>query len=229
MDFGDGAPEICFLGRSNVGKSSILNALFGKRLAHTSAKPGRTRLMNAFSVGGQDGGGKNRLVVMDMPGYGHGGRAEWGTQIIKYFEKRAELKRAILLVDAEHGLKLSDTQLLKVLKEHEVPFQVVLSKADKIIFDGNRNPSPEVLEQRLAQLRDTMEGIKEAVQPDTEENEGGVGEVIACSAMKWVHGEKMNINAVRFAMLQAAGLEYRPVVAAPKPLDIVSHEELFGA
>jgi GTP-binding protein len=226
MDFGR-SPEVCFLGRSNVGKSSLLNTLLCKRIAHTSSKPGRTRLMNAFAVGSDDNP-ENRLVVMDMPGYGKGGRAEWGIQIMKYLEKRKELKRAFLLIDAEHGIKPMDLRLLGFFKSQDVPYQVILSKADKILFPGSRTPSPKAVEARIAALRRTMEAVKEAIQPDSEADGGAVGEVIACSSEQWVEGTRIGINAVRFAMLQATGLEHRPSVKLAKPVEIISHEEIFG-
>ena len=78
-------PEVAFLGRSNVGKSSLLNALMEQKMCHTSSKPGRTRSMNFFAVGGEDGhSSPGKLVVLDMPGYGKGSREEWGSEIIKY-------------------------------------------------------------------------------------------------------------------------------------------------
>ena len=84
-------PEVAFLGRSNVGKSSLLNALMGKKICHTSSKPGRTRSMNFFAVGGEDGyGNLGRLAVLDMPGYGKGSREEWGREIMKYLLGRKQ-------------------------------------------------------------------------------------------------------------------------------------------
>ncbi|KUJ21803.1 uncharacterized protein LY89DRAFT_575996 [Mollisia scopiformis] len=224
MDYGN-SPEVCFLGRSNVGKSSLLNALLLRRLAHTSSKPGRTRLMNAFAVGAEDDLLK-RLVVMDMPGYGKGGRAEWGVQIMKYLEKRKELKRAFLLIDAEHSVKPADRQIIELLKQKNVPFQIVLAKADKIVFPGSRTPSPGALEARLTELRETMNAVKDIVQPDTEDDGGAVGEIIACSSEKWIDGKRMGIDAVRFAMLRAAGLEFRPRITTSKPVEIISHDEI---
>lgn len=82
-------PEVAFLGRSNVGKSSLLNALMGKEMCWVSQKPGRTREMNAFGVGGAKGG-ESRVVVLDMPGYGKGSRGEWGTEIMKYLVGRKQ-------------------------------------------------------------------------------------------------------------------------------------------
>lgn len=84
-------PEVTFLGRSNVGKSSLLNKLMGKNLCHTSRNPGRTKTMNFFAVGGEDEqGNPGRLTVLDMPGYGHKSRAEWGQEIMKYLVGRKQ-------------------------------------------------------------------------------------------------------------------------------------------
>jgi GTP-binding protein len=147
---------------------------------------------------------------------------------LKYLGQRKELKRAFLLVDAEHGIKETDRQLIDLFKEKEVPYQIVLSKVDRVLFDGSRTPSQGALESRFSQLRRTMESVKELVQPDSEEDGGAVGEVIACSSEKWIEGKRMGIDAVRFAMLQAAGLELRPKVKLAAPVEIVPYEEIFG-
>lgn len=88
-------PEVAFLGRSNVGKSSVLNAILGREICHTSSKPGRTREMNAFGIGmsatATDGpGAQPRIVLLDMPGYGKASRAEWGVEIMKYLKGRRQ-------------------------------------------------------------------------------------------------------------------------------------------
>lgn len=82
-------PEVAFLGRSNVGKSSLLNAIMGREICWTSSKPGRTREMNAFGIGGTKGG-QSRVVLLDMPGYGKASRTEWGMEIMKYLQGRKQ-------------------------------------------------------------------------------------------------------------------------------------------
>src|SRR5436190_8588722 len=102
-------PEVAFFGRSNVGKSSLLNALMGQKLCWTSSKPGRTREMNAFGVGGMKGG-ESRAVLMDMPGYGKGSREEWGMEIMKYLAGR---KQSVC------------TSLLKGLCNHSISPEII--------------------------------------------------------------------------------------------------------
>ncbi len=124
-------PEVAFAGRSNVGKSSLVNALTGRKtLARTSNTPGRTRLLNFFDLGG-------RLTLVDLPGYGYAqaGKAEirqWTGLTRDYLRGRVELRRVCLLIDARHGVKDSDRSVMKLLDEAAVPFQVVFTKADKV-------------------------------------------------------------------------------------------------
>ncbi|QSZ30747.1 hypothetical protein DSL72_000305 [Monilinia vaccinii-corymbosi] len=231
MSFGDSS-EVCFLGRSNVGKSSLLNALLNTKLAHTSSKVGRTRCMNAFAIGGHEGSVDNsdRLVVLDMPGYGHGGRAEWGSEIIKYLEKRKQLKRAFVLVDAEHGIKENDRAMLQMLRSRKVPHQLVLAKVDKILFPSGakRVPNEPLLDHRFTRLDKVLKETKAVIEPDPESDDADLitGEILTCTTVTRV-GKTFGIDAVRFAMLRAAGLHIQAKVKLAKPVEMISHEELF--
>jgi len=127
----DGLPEIAFAGRSNVGKSSLLNALTGRTgLARVSHTPGRTRQLNFFALA-------DRLMLVDMPGYGYAEAAKseiaaWTDLIKLYLRGRATLRRVCLLIDARHGIKATDRPLMTMLDEAAVSFQIVLTKADKV-------------------------------------------------------------------------------------------------
>ena len=127
----DTIPEVAFAGRSNVGKSSLLNALTGRKaLARTSNTPGRTRELNYFRVG-------EALHIVDMPGYGYAKAPKaqvkgWNELIYDYLRGRAQLKRVFLLVDSRHGLKDTDSGVLALMDEAAVSYQVVLTKIDKI-------------------------------------------------------------------------------------------------
>lgn len=126
-----GRTEVAFAGRSNVGKSSLLNALLGRRsLARVSNTPGRTRELNYFAVGGI-------LYVVDMPGYGYAKApkalvAGWTQLIHDYLRGRPQLKRVMLLIDSRHGLKASDREIMTMLDKAAVSYQAVLTKADKL-------------------------------------------------------------------------------------------------
>ena len=123
--------EIAFAGRSNVGKSSLVNALTGRRtLARISNTPGRTQQLNFFDLAG-------RLTLVDMPGYGYAavGKdkvAAWTSLIHAYLRGRANLARVYVLVDARHGLKAVDAEVLDTLDKAAVSYQVVLTKADEV-------------------------------------------------------------------------------------------------
>ena len=126
-------PEIAFCGRSNVGKSSLLNALTGRKaIARTSVTPGRTQELNFFEVGEPT---KFRLV--DMPGYGFAKAPvkvveRWKQLVRTYLRGRAVLKRTLVLVDARHGIKPVDREMMTMLDEAAVGYRLVLTKADKI-------------------------------------------------------------------------------------------------
>ena len=126
-----GLPEVAFAGRSNVGKSSLLNALTGRNaLARTSHTPGRTQQLNFFDIAG-------RLTLVDMPGYGYAAAgkekvAAWTALIHAYLRGRANLARVFVLVDARHGLKPVDGAVLDTLDRAAVSYQIVLTKADAL-------------------------------------------------------------------------------------------------
>jgi GTP-binding protein len=124
-------PEVAFAGRSNVGKSSLINAVTGRnKIARASTEPGRTRELNYFRVG-------ERLRLVDMPGYGYAkaGKADiarWTGLVRDFLRGRAALKRVVLLIDARHGLKPHDKEVMDALDTAAVNYQIVLTKADKL-------------------------------------------------------------------------------------------------
>jgi len=126
-------PEIAFCGRSNVGKSSLLNALTGRRsIARTSVTPGRTQELNFFEVGEP-----TLFRLVDMPGYGFAKAppklvAKWKALVRDYLRGRACLRRTLVLVDARHGVKPVDLEMMQMLDEAAAPYRVVLTKADKL-------------------------------------------------------------------------------------------------
>lgn len=124
-------PEVAFAGRSNVGKSSLINALTGRKdMARTSNTPGRTQQVNFFDLGA-------RLMLADLPGYGYARAPKdqvrgWTRLVNTYLKGRAELRRTCVLIDARHGLKDSDRDVMDMLDAAAQPYQVVLTKCDKV-------------------------------------------------------------------------------------------------
>ena len=182
-------PEVAFAGRSNVGKSSLINALTGRRtLARVSHTPGRTQQINFFDLGG-------RLVLVDLPGYGFAsvGRRQsgaWTRLISLYLKGRPCLRRLCLLVDARHGLKESDRGTMAGLDQAGLSYQLVLTKADKT--------TPEALV-----------AVGETIAAELARHGAAHPAIIATSAR-----EGRGIEALRGALAELA----RPALSTPGPL-----------
>lgn len=127
----DRLPEVCFAGRSNVGKSSLINAITGKRdLARASNTPGRTRELNYFLL-------DERMYLVDLPGYGYAEAPkkeikQWTRLTRDYLRGRPTLRRVFLLIDSRHGIKENDETIMEMFDETAVNYQILLTKADKI-------------------------------------------------------------------------------------------------
>lgn len=143
-------PEVALCGRSNVGKSSLLNAITGRKsIARTSVTPGRTQELNFFDVGAP-----LRFRLVDMPGYGFAKAPvktveTWRRLVRDFLRGRAALKRTLLLIDSRHGIKPVDTEMMQMLDEAAVGYRVVLTKADKV----KASELASVLERTQAEAR----------------------------------------------------------------------------
>src|SRR3984957_16643486 len=166
-----GAPEVAFLGRSNVGKSSLINSLLGSKQAHTSSTPGRTRAINFFAL--HEGSGDRMkvnptLFFADLPGYGYSKisksiSAEWPKFIEPYLAERETLAMGICLVDTNIPPQASDTQLIDFFKQTGRPFLVVGTKSDRL--------SKNVLAKSLAVLK-KAHGVDEVLPVSTKDDAG---------------------------------------------------------
>lgn len=162
-------PEIAFAGRSNVGKSSLLNALTGRKsIARTSVTPGRTQELNYFEVGEP-----TRLRLVDMPGYGFAKAPpkvveQWRRLVRDYLRGRVVLKRTLLLIDSRHGVKPVDADMMQMLDEAGVGYRVVLTKADKI----KASELEAVTAQTIAAARKRTAAFPEVIVTSSEKKMG---------------------------------------------------------
>lgn len=160
-------PEVCFAGRSNVGKSSLINALTGRKgIARASNTPGRTQELNFFALG-------ERGYLVDLPGYGYAQAPvavvqKWQALLKQYLAGRQNLRRAFALIDARHGIKPVDHEIMTLLDRSAVPFQVVVTKADKI----GRTTLDATLLQIEAELQKHPAAYPQLVVTSSEKGEG---------------------------------------------------------
>ena len=143
----DRIPEYAFIGRSNVGKSSLINMLTGrKNLAKTSGRPGKTQLINHFLI-------NNNWFLVDLPGYGYARVSKSSKKVFQkfitaYFEKRAQLISAFVLIDIRHEPQKIDMEFMQWMGEHQIPFSIILTKADKL--------KPMAIEHHVAEYKAKM-------------------------------------------------------------------------
>lgn len=182
---GSGLPEIAIVGRSNAGKSSLINALCGnKKLARVSGAPGKTRSINGFLI-------NDAFLLMDLPGYGFARRSaaeqnSWRNLVDGYFQKTQSLLHLLLLCDIRHDVSAGDVQMAQWLQYYEIPFTLVATKADKIA-KSKRPMQVQKLKRQLAAQDalafSALEGVgkdalltaldrilTQSLQPQTQEN-----------------------------------------------------------
>lgn len=216
-------PEVAFLGRSNSGKSSLLNGLlFDEQLCRVGAKPGKTITMHAWSLSpidpktrgarkGYQGDMEPKLTVLDMPGYGHGSHGEWGAAIMKYLTARRQLRRAFVLINPLHGLKEQDLQMLELLRGHGIPHQLIACKSDRI----KNSEAPALFASMQAEIDKYFSRKRETPLLMTIKDILTVGGLAQTKdSSKWLEFAQ-GLHNVRWAILRAAGLdEYATILAA---------------
>ena len=172
----EGPLEVAFAGRSNVGKSSLINALVGQKgLARTSNTPGRTQELNYFVPDGFSGepGDLPPMALVDMPGYGYAQAPKdhvdaWTKLVFDYLRGRATLKRVYVLIDSRHGIKKNDEDVLTLLDKAAVSYQIVLTKTDKIKAAG----LPKLMADTAEKIRKRPAAYPGILATSSEKSEG---------------------------------------------------------
>ncbi|EXJ61176.1 uncharacterized protein A1O5_11968 [Cladophialophora psammophila CBS 110553] len=218
-------PEVIFLGRSNVGKSTLINALTSSDLNRVGATPGMTQVMAAWAlaarddtggaVKGWDGDVNPKVTLVDMPGYGFGSRSEWGAQIVSYLNNRRNLRRAFLLVDSGHGVMAADRHMLEIFHKLGIPFQIVATKCDRL----NSKVSESDIREALTRLRSQANFESQSALM--------LGEMIAVGSLediattKGANENALGVKNLQWAILRAANLEWYAMekAAAHKVID----------
>jgi GTP-binding protein len=142
--------EFAFVGRSNVGKSSLINAIVGEKAAKVSNEPGRTRSMNLFNWG-------DRVWLMDLPGYGYArvskdDRARWLDRLENYLARRRELKALFILIDSRRGIMESDGIMIDFCEAEKIPYRIIYTKCDKKEARGAKHASPGIMTSALKKI-----------------------------------------------------------------------------
>ncbi|EHY60980.1 hypothetical protein ABEF92_004489 [Exophiala dermatitidis] len=211
-------PEVIFLGRSNVGKSSVTNALTLTDINRVSSVPGATKAMAAWTlaaktatggaVKGWDGDVNPKLTLVDMPGYGHGSQTEWGAAIVEYMERRRNIRRAFVLIDVLHGVMPRDVDILKMLRSLAIPYQIVATKCDRFASS-----------EAQGEARAALEKIRAQAELDADDSLA-LGEIIATGFLNTMAANgkgatarlalgkgAFGVSNLQWAVLRAAGLD----------------------
>ncbi|KAL2433837.1 hypothetical protein ABEF95_011003 [Exophiala dermatitidis] len=211
-------PEVIFLGRSNVGKSSVTNALTLTDINRVSSVPGATKAMAAWTlaaktatggaVKGWDGDVSPKLTLVDMPGYGHGSQTEWGAAIVEYMERRRNIRRAFVLIDVLHGVMGRDVDIIKMLRSLAIPYQVVATKCDRFASTSS---------EAQGEARAALEKIRAQAELDADDSLA-LGEIITTGFLNSMYTKDaagrlalskraFGVSNLQWAVLRAAGLD----------------------